>query len=176
MVEFSSEPQKPSHPIILFIMAGLLVVLIGGIALYVYHQRGKPSEPKATTISVPGLLKAGDTNFEFYKTRIRIEKVSAALGISISNSRTAFISGIIFNDGDRTLEAVQLHITLYDVWGKLSKERTAFVLKPGPGSKPLEPLEKRSFNIGVDSVEYYWNPKQVAYEITGLKYRGSETR
>jgi hypothetical protein len=80
---------------------------------------------------------------------------------------------LIVNDGGRKLEALELHITLFDMWGKLSKERTAFALRPGTGflKKPMEPLEKRPFSIGIESVEYYWNPKQVAYEITGLKYK-----
>jgi hypothetical protein len=173
MVEFTSEPQKPSSRIVLFIMIGLVIVLLGGIAFYVYRQRGMPSKPTTAPVTIAGLIEAGDTNFEFYKTRIRIENVSASLGVSLSNSRTAFIAGTILNDGDRMLEAVRLHITLYDSQGKVSKERTTFILKPGPGSsgKAMEPLEKRSFTTGVDSVEHNWNPKQISYEITGLKYR-----
>jgi hypothetical protein len=170
MVEFNSEQQKPSNPILLFIMAGLVILLAGGIAYYVHRQRENPSKSKTAAIVVPGLLTAGDANFEYYKTRVRIQNVGASLGISLSNSRTAFISGILLNDGDRTLEAVQLHIILYDVQGKVSKERTAFILRPGPGLHPLMPLEKRSFDIGVDSVERNWNPKLISYEITGLKY------
>jgi hypothetical protein len=173
MVEFTSEPQKPYSPIVLFIMIGLVIVLLGGIAFYVYHQRGMPSKQNTATTTIAGLIEAPDTNFEFYKTRIRIENVSAALGVSLSNSRTAFITGTIFNAGDRELEAVRLHITLYDIEGKISKERTAFILRPGPGStgKAMKPMETRSFTTGADSVEHHWNPKQISYEITGLKYR-----
>jgi hypothetical protein len=36
--------------------------------------------------------------------------------------------------------------------------------------KPLAPLEKRLFSVGIESVELYWDPKQISYEITGLKY------
>jgi hypothetical protein len=169
MVEFISEPQKPSSPILPIITAGLLIIILGGIAFYSYRQRGNPTKP-AAAIFVPGLLKAPDSNFEYYKTQIRIENVGASLGISLSNSRTAFISGILLNNGDRTLEALQLHIILYDIQGKISKERTAFILRPGPGLHSLAPLEKRAFNIGVDSVERDWNPKLISYEITGLKY------
>jgi len=170
MVEFTSEPQKAFNPIKLFIALGIIVVLLGGLFLYVRFHSGE--RPKAGTATVEGLLRPGNTNFEYYKTRIRIDNVKASLGISFNNARIAMIQGIILNDGDRKLEALELHITLYDVWGKLSKERTAFALRPGKGitGKPMEPLEKRPFEIGVESVEYYWNPKQISYEITGLKY------
>jgi hypothetical protein len=171
MVEFTSEPQKSFNPITLFIAVGVLVVA-GGILFYVTHQRGTQPRTGSANVSVPGLLRPGNTNFEYYKTRVRIENVKATLGISFNGARMAMISGNLLNDGDRKLQAVELHVILYDVWGKVSKERTAFALRPGAGysGRAMEPLEKRPFAIGVESVEYYWNPKQITYEITGLKY------
>jgi len=173
MVEFTSEPQKSFNPNTLFIALGLLAAFLAGIFLYSHFKGARPSKANVGAVYVPGLLQAGNTDFEFYKTRIRIENVKATLGISFNNARIATISGTILNDGDQKLEALQLHITLYDVWGKISKERTAFALRPGVGiiNKPMDPLEKRSFTIGVESVEYYWDPKQIAYEITGLKLK-----
>ncbi len=173
MVEFSSEPQKSFNPIMLFITLGLLAAFAGGVLLYNRFKEKTPPKSATGSVYVPGLLQAGNTDFEYYKTRIRIENVKASLGINYSHTRIATISGTIVNDGDRTLEALQLHITLYDVWGKLSKERTAFALRPGAGivNKPMKPLEKRSFSIGVESVEYYWDPKNISYEIVGLKFR-----
>jgi len=170
MVEFTSQPQKAFNPVKLFIALGVVVVLLGGVFLYVHFQGGAQSKTGTTTVE--GLLRPGNTNFEYYKNRIQIENVKASLGISFNNARIAMIQGIILNDGDRKLEALELHITLFDVWGKVSKERTAFALRPGTGlsGKPMEPLERRPFEIGVESVEYYWNPKQITYEITGLKY------
>ena len=172
MIEFTSEPQRTFSPMKLFIALGILLVLLGGIFIYVRHQRSIQPEAGTSTVVVPGLLRPGNTNFEYYKSRIRIENVKAILGISFNNARTAIIQGTIVNDGDRKLEAVELHIILYDMWGKVSKEKTAFALRPGVGisGSPMEPLEKRPFTIGVESVEYYWNPKQITYEITGLRY------
>jgi hypothetical protein len=173
MAEFTSEPQKAFSPVRLYIL-GIVIVLMGA-SLLVFHYYGgsRPAKRGGSSVVVPGLLRSGNTNFEYYKTRIKVENVKAILGISFNNTRTAMISGVILNDGDRKLEAVEMHVTLYDVWGKVSKEKTAFALRPGVGisGSPLEPLEKRQFTIGVESIEYYWNPKQITYEITGLKYQ-----
>ena len=173
MVEFTSEPQKTFPSIRLLIVLGVLVVLVGGVLLFTRYQHRTRPPSGATSAAVSGLLRAGNTDFEYYKNKIRIENVKATLGISYSNARTAMIQGIIVNDGSRKLEALEMHIILYDMWGKVSKERTAFALRPGSGlnAKPMEPLEKRTFTIGIESVEYYWNPKQIAYEITGLKFQ-----
>lgn len=173
MVEFISEPQKTFQPKTLLITLGVLIVLLGGVGVYIYTQRGMQSGGNAAAFTVPDLLRPGNTNFEYYKSKIRIEDIKASLGVSFNNARIAIISGTILNDGDRKLEALELHITLFDVWGKLSKERTAFALRPGAGysGAPMKPLERRPFTIGVESVEYYWNPKQISIEITGLKYK-----
>ena len=174
MAEFTSEPQKAFNPLKLYIL-GFVVLLVAAFLFLMQHfyQKGEHPKPGTTAVYVPGLLRPGNTNFEYYKPKVMIENVKASLGISFNNTRSAQISGIILNDGDRKLEAVEMHITLYDVWGKVSKEKTAFVLRPGGGisGKPMEPLEKRTFAIGIESVEYYWNPKQITYEITGLKYQ-----
>lgn len=173
MVEFTSEPQRPFPLVKLLVVLGACVILLGGIFLFVRHQGSAPPQTSGAAVVVPGLLRPGNTDFEYYKNKIRIEDVKATLGVSFSNARIAMISGIIVNDGSRKLEALEMHITLFDMWGKLSKERVAFALRPGTGlnKKPMEPLERRSFTIGIESVEYYWNPKQIAYEITGLRFK-----
>jgi hypothetical protein len=172
MVEFASRPPKKSNSFTLIIAAILAVLILGIVFSIIFFQKTTPEKSDSTTVEVPGLLRPGNTDFEYYKTKILIENVKAVLGISFNNARIAMISGTIVNDGDRKLDALELHITLYDVWGKVSKERTAFALRPKAGysSKPMEPLERRRFSIGVESVEYYWDPKQITYEITGLRY------
>jgi hypothetical protein len=171
MLEFTSRPQKAFRPLTLLISLGVLVILLGAVFLYVRYQSSIPRG--SANVVVPDLLRPGNTDFEYYKTRILIENVKATLSITFSKARIATITGTIVNDGDRKLEALELHIVLFDVYGAVSKERTAFALRPGAGysSRPMEPLEKRPFAIGIESVEYYWNPKQITYEITGLKYQ-----
>lgn len=171
MLEFTSKPKKAFRLLTLLISLGILAVLLGAVFLYIGYQNS--IQHGTAAVVIPDLLRPGNTDFEYYKTRIRIENVKASLGISFSKTRIATISGTIVNDGDRKLEALELHVTLYDVFGEVSKERTAFALRPGAGysGRPMEALEERRFAIGIESVEYYWDPKQIEYEITGLRYK-----
>ena len=171
MTEFKFEPQQTSSPKKLIIFAIVLIVMLGGGALYVRYYT--PTQRDSSVVNIPDVLRAGDTNFEYYKTKIRIENVKASLGVNYNKSRIAMIAGTIVNDGDRKVEALELHVKLYDVWGKFSKERTVFAVRPGVGfnPKPMEPLERRTFNISLEGVEYYWDPKEISLEITGLKYK-----
>lgn len=154
-----------------------MMVAVCGVALvllflYMRYQKANPAPVSDALAVVPGMLHPGDPNFEYYKNKIRLENVKAGLGITFSKNRVAIISGIISNEGDRKLEALELHITLFDLYDKFSKDRTAVPLRPGLGtSKPMQPLEKRTFSVGIDGVEQLWNPKRLEIEITGLKYQ-----
>ena len=172
MAEFNSEVPKSSRTAILIITAGVLIVAAVGIILFARYQRlSRPPHAEGPVV-VPGMLHTGDTNFEYYKTKVRIENPRATLGITFSKARVAFISGIISNEGDRKLEAVELKITLFDLYNKFSAQAVRTPIRPGTGFyKPMEPLEKRSFTVGIESVEQLWNPKHVEIEITGLKYQ-----
>ena len=172
MIEFTSRVRETGLKV--KVVATLAIFILAAVAVVLYARYQKAAQPAGTTgpVVVPGMLRPGNSNFEYYKNKIRLENVRAGLGITFNKNRVALISGIISNEGDRKLEALELHVTLYDLYNKFSKDRTATPLRPGAGLyRPMEPLEKRTFTIGIEGVEFYWNSKQIAYEITGLKYQ-----
>jgi len=173
MAEFTSGIKRPGRPLTLYLTLAVAAVAVIAIVLIARYQSNNPTKVAGIPAIVPGIMRAGSNDFEAYKDKVRIEGVKAYINISFAGTRSATIEGIISNEGSRKLEAVEMHITLYDVYGKLSKEKTAIPLRPGVGLNkgPMEPLEKRTFVIAVDSVEQLWNPKKVEIEITGLKYR-----
>jgi hypothetical protein len=171
MLVFNSERPKTFRPATA--LTALAIFIIAIIAIFAYSRYQKRIQPPtAGLIVIPGMLRPGDTNFEYYKKYIRIDNVKAALGISFNKARVAFISGVLTNEGDRKVDAIELHITLFDAWGKFSKDRTTTPVRPDAFPKrAMEPLEKRPFSVGIESVEQYWDPKKVEIEITGLKYQ-----
>ena len=171
MAEFRIEPQQSSNKKMLIVTALVLIALLCGIASYVRRHPPDPRSPSA--VNVPDILRAGDTNFEYYKTKIIIEDVKASLGISFNNSRVAMLAGTVINNGDRRVDALEIYVTLYDAWGKLSKERAIYLVRPDGkfNQKPMNPLERRAFNVSIEGMEYYWDPKEISVEITGLRYK-----
>lgn len=172
MTEFTSKRNEPNRAITA--IAALALFAAAAVGVFIYARYQKHSQPAGSSgpVVVPGMLRPGNSNFEYYKNRIRLEDVRAGLGITFNKNRVAIISGIIYNDGDRKLEALELRVTLYDVYGKFSRERVATPLRPGTGMyRPMEPLEKRTFSVGIEAVEQLWNPRKVEIEITGLKYQ-----
>jgi hypothetical protein len=170
LILFSPE-SRPSRSYIPFYAIAILALAIGGLFLYIQHQsRSRSIEGQLGP--VPGMLRAGDPGFEYYRKYIRLSDVKATLGINFAKSRIAIISGIINNEGDRKLEALEIHLALFDVYQKLSAERTKTPLRPGLGvNRPMDPLEKRDFTVWIEPIEQLWNPKELVVEITGLKYQ-----
>jgi hypothetical protein len=172
MTELTSKRSESNRAKTLIVALVLFAAAAIGIFIFArYQKHSQPAGPSGPVV-VPGMLHAGDPNFEYYKNRIRLEDVKAGLGITFNKNRVAIISGIIYNDGDRKLEALELRVTLYDLYGKFSKSRIATPLRPGTGMyRPMEPLEKRTFSVSLEGVEQLWNPRKVEIEITGLKYQ-----
>jgi hypothetical protein len=172
MLEFKSQTRPQTRPIIPFLVVGVAVIAAAVVFLVVRRQ-GSPPRATQGPIVVEGVIRAGHPDFEYYRKYVKIESVKASLSTTFSKARVATISGLIVNDGDRKLEAVELKVGLYDVYGKPSKEKTTFALRPGLGIgySPMEPLEKRIFAVSLENIEQLWNPRHVEYEVTGLRYR-----
>lgn len=172
MAELTTVTDSHDRKVIIYIMAAVLAVAGGILLFYVRYQQQNPPPATSGPVVIPGMLRPGDANFEYYKNKVRLENVKASLGINFAQSRIAIIEGNIANEGDRKLEALELHIALYDVYNKLSKERTATPLRPGVGlNKAMEPLERRYFRVNIEPIEQLWDPKTLQIEITGLKYQ-----
>lgn len=174
MAEFTSEIKRPANPVILYLTIGVAAVAVAAVILVVRYQKNNPPKEAGTAPAViPGMMLPGQPDFEAYKNKIRIEDVKASIGINFAGNRFASIEGIIANEGSRKLAALELHLTLYDVYDQKCKEVTKIALRPGAGINPapMEPLEKRTFTVWIESVDQLWNPKRVEIEISGLKYQ-----
>ncbi len=174
MTEFTSELKSERRPVALYIMIAVAAVALIAVFFLVRYQQNHPvSKEVSGPVVFPGMVRPGEPDFEAYKDKVRFENVKASIGLNFAGNRFAAIEGIISNEGSRKLEVVEMHITLYDVYGKLSKEKTVAPLRPGVGlhQGPMEPLEKRTFSVWIESIEQLWNPKRVEIQITGLKYQ-----
>src|SRR5262245_36543973 len=110
MQEFTSE-VKPTRPNTFLYALGIFLVAAVGLLLYGrFHKSASTGDPAEST-TVPGLVRAGNPNFEYYKDRVRLSDVRAQLGINYAKSRIAIITGMITNEGDRKLEALEIHIS-----------------------------------------------------------------
>jgi hypothetical protein len=173
MTVFTSEIRYARRSVVVWIAIAVVAVSAAAVILIARYQQNQVPEGAAGPVVVPGMLRPGEVDFEAYKNKVKIENVKASVFLNFAGNRVASLDGIISNDGSRKLEALELRITLFDFYDKLIRERVSTPLRPGYGlhQGPMEPLEKRTFTVWIESIEHMWNPKRVEIEITGLKYQ-----
>jgi hypothetical protein len=174
MADFTSEIKPARSSALIYIALAVAIVVLSSVWGVMIYQKNHPA-PKESSgpVVITGMVHPGDPDFEAYKANVRLENVKGTIGIPIAGPRFALIDGVISNEGSRSLEAVEMRVILFDVYGKFSKEAIRTPLRPGIGLeyRPMAPLEKRAFHFGVESVEQLWDPKKVEIQISGLKYK-----
>ncbi len=173
MMEFTPEVKHKGRPVVIWIAIAIVAVSVASLYRVARYQQNHVSKGSTGPVVVPGMKRPGEVDFDAYKDKVRIENVKASVFLNFAGNRVASIDGIIANEGSRKLEALELRITLYDFYDKMFRERIATPLRPGFGlyRGPMEPLEKRTFTVWIESIEQMWNPKRVEIEISGLKYQ-----
>jgi hypothetical protein len=174
MADFTSEIKPAKSPVVLYITIAVAIVALASVLAVMLYQKNHPAPKESSSpVVIQGMVHPGDPDFEAYKANVRLENVKGTIGIPIAGPRFALIDGVISNEGSKSLEAVEMRVTLFDVYGKFSKAVLRTPLRPGIGieNRPMAPLEKRGFHFGVESVEQLWDPKKVEIKISGFKYK-----
>lgn len=160
------KPVSLRTKIALVVTAAFAAVLV---AFYLY-SKNQPKE-ESVRAAIPGLLRAGESGFDEYQSYVKIINPKGELGVNYRGDRIAIVSGGILNQGEKNLEAVELKITLFDVYGKALKEEVRTPLRPGIGLRTaLQPLESRSFTIWTEGMPLSWDPRRVDVQVNGLKF------
>jgi len=148
-------------------VAVLFAVALTGLYLYsTSRPRGE-----AGRVIVPEVLHAGDTDFDYYRTKVAITEPLGEVATNLKGDRIAVISGTLVNEGDQRLEAVELKVTLRNRQGQALREEIKTPVQPGLAPhKPLGKLDSRPFTFWVENIPQEWDPRRVDLYIHGLKF------
>lgn len=137
--------------------------------LYFYSKSQAQSDPGRVVVA--GVLHTGDTDFDYYRSKVSIVQPIGEVATNFSGSRIAVISGTLVNEGDRKLEAIELKVSLYDRTGRRLRETIKTPVQPNIlPHKPLDPLQTRYFSFWVEGISAEWDPRRVDLDVYGLKF------
>lgn len=158
-------------PLRITIGAFVAVLFLSIFLLYRHYARSLP-RTEGGRVVIEGVARAGDPNFDEYVRNVQINNVKGELWTNFKMDRMAVISGMLSNYGDRRLEAIELKITLFDVYGRNLREHISTPFRPGvPGVKgPLESLQSHPFSTRIEGIPDFWDPRRVDVQINGLKF------
>ncbi len=164
MFEADTKPRSPNFWKIILVSVVLFVSLIGFL-LFLLQQGTQEAAP------LSGIFHGGDPYFEWYDKYIELTNPQVKMSSSFSGNRLVLISGVIENNGENTLDVVEVELTLYNYIEPIAKI-TRTPIRPGPGSRtpPLRTFEKRGFTLFVEEIPEGWLAQHAEIAIHGFRF------
>ena len=72
----SVPPDTKDRTVMLYITAAVLAVAVGILFLLARYQERNPPPGSGGPVIIPGMVRPGEPDFEYYKNRIRLEGVT----------------------------------------------------------------------------------------------------
>jgi hypothetical protein len=152
------EQERSSFPAA-FIAGAILVLLLLGAVLLI----GRRMQPHGSAASVTFPFGAAE---QAYAEHIHFKDIQMARATNFLNQEFTYVSGILSNDGARTLHGLEVQLEFHDPFKQvILREKQQLV---GPGTRPLEGGERRSFQITLEHVPAEWDQQYPSIRVTGL--------
>ncbi|MBI1748298.1 MAG: hypothetical protein HYR55_17200 [Acidobacteria bacterium] len=145
----------------------LFIAVLTGLYLYSKNQ----PRNQAGRVTVPGVLHAGQADFDDYRRHVRIVEAIGEVSTNLNGNMIAVISGSLLNEGDHKLDVIELHVGLFDRNGRKIREDIKTPLQPYLlPHRPLDPVHSLPFSFYVEGISTAWDPRRVDLEIHGLRF------
>jgi hypothetical protein len=157
----SSREARKQFPLAL--AAGLVIVLIV-VVIFIYVS--KSTRVSAVTVQTKPL--AFGPAEQAYAAHIRYSNIQLAQSSNLLNQQFMYVSGVVSNDGDRTIKGLAMSSDFYDDID--NKELTMHDVETviGPTDDPLPPHQQRNFSVTIDGFPKNWNQQMPAFHTSGL--------
>ncbi len=164
MFESETSPRSP-HFWRIILISVLLFVSVIGLLLFFLQQGTQEAAP------LTGIFRGGDPYFEWYDKYIELNNPQVKMSSSFSGNRLVLLSGVIENKGEKTLDVVEVELSLYNYNEPIAKI-TRTPIRPGSGTRtpPLQTFEKRGFTLFVEEIPEGWLAQHAELAIHGFRF------
>lgn len=152
--------RRPFNFALMVAAAAVLIVLAG---FYLWPGRQSPSRGGAQ----PVLLPFGSAE-RAYAAKIAIENVALSRAENFLNQEVTTLAGNLLNNGDRSLQAIELTVEFYDNMNQIALRESRLVLTSA--SPPLGPGDRRPFDVSFEHIPTSWNMQQPSVRVSGLLF------
>jgi len=165
---FEESQEKNKHPLWKFIPIAVVIFgILVGVAVYL----SEPTEEESEVLT--GIVRSGNTEFEWYTDYLKLKDPKIQMGLNFAGNRILMISGMVENNGERSIDVVEVKVTLFNYEEPVADE-IRIPVKPGPYSPPIAPLTNRAINFFVETMPEDWKSSHAEIEIVGFRFLGRE--
>ena len=159
-------PQSSINLKLLLPLVAVLALTVFGAFIYL-----SPQPPPRADQELPGILRSGHPEFDQYLEFLKLADTKVSLALSFSGNRSVIFSGRVHNLGRRSLDAVEVKLTLFNfeeaVW-----DTTRTVYRPSPSNNPIRPFQKRRLSLYLEDLPKEWESSHAEIEIHGFRFAG----
>jgi hypothetical protein len=165
MTELQDEPRlgqsETGHQFGYALIAGLIIVLILAVAGYFWIEK-TGTKPIAQAVPLP--MGAAE---QAYAPQIDFGSFDLSRTTNFLNQQVTNVAGVVSNNGPRTVLEMEVSMEFHDLSQNviLREKQRMF----GTKEKPLQSLEKRSFQLNFETIPDGWNQVPPTFTITGLR-------
>lgn len=144
-------------------LAGLVVValVVAGITLLSRHT--KSAKPVA---NAQAHLPFGPEEQQA-ATHIHFQQIQLSEATNLLNQRFTYVTGIVSNDGTRTVDDVEVTIEFRDILNQVALRDTRRLFGPD-GAQPLGNGQNHDFQITFESFPSEWNHQLPSIRVVGV--------
>lgn len=144
----------------------LAVVFVGVmIAVTVYLLDDPPEALEIPT----DIARAGDPDYQWYSKYVTLESRGIKMAKNIAGRRMVIFSGVVENGGDRTLDTVEVKLTLFNAHEPVM-EIAKLPIRPSTYTPPIAPLGRRAFTMYLEDLPGNWWASRAEMEIAGFRF------
>ena len=151
--------EERSRLPVAFLVGIVVVSLLIGVAVLINHF----STPAGPVQEKP--LPMGPED-QAYAPQIQFLEPKMSRAANFLNQEVTFVFGTVENGGQRQVRQIEVTLEFHDVFNQvvLRDKQRLFL----PNAPPLEPRERRDFQLGYEQLPAQWNQTYPTIRITGL--------
>ena len=137
-----------------------------GLVIYLLQPKSQIN-PRPT-----GILVEGNPDYGWYRKYVELKNPQISMGKNFAGKRMVMFSGRIENDGEKTLDAVEVKLVLFN-FDKVVWETTRIPIRPDPSSytPPIPPFQSRGFTLYLEKVSEDWYANHAEMDIHGFRFK-----
>jgi hypothetical protein len=155
------EPERSSFPAA-FVAGIVVMAIVVGIVVLLSRSSSKLGA------GVARHLPFGPTE-QAYAPQIHFQNIQLAHADNLLNQEFIYVNGVVSNDGNKTLDALEVRVEFHDPFNQVILEETQRVL--GPPADPLKAGQARDFQVTIErKLPATWNQQYPSIRVTGLAF------
>jgi hypothetical protein len=166
-----NQAAKEPRNIVPWVLAGIVVVIIAGVLLFLGSYHKAPANPGGAGLAAP----------DPYAANLAFSDIKMSESSSMAGAKQTYLDGVIVNHGNKTLTALTMQVAFHDYTHQLVQKETLplslirtrepYVDTEPVSAASIKPGDSREFRLIFDHVADGWNQEYPELRVIQVESR-----